>query len=166
MKILIRHAEPDDYKAIHSIYTQPKVVRGTLQLPYISAEKRQQELAEPRAGTYTLVACVENEVVGHLNLHTSPNSPRRKHVGSLGMGVHDEWQGKGIGTALMAALIDFADKWLNLIRLELSVYVDNEPAVRLYKKFGFDTEGKMQDYAFQDGQYAAVYMMARVRKSR
>src|SRR5260221_5622608 len=51
----------------------------------------------------------------------------------MGMWVHDEFCGRGIGSALMAALIDVSDIWLNLKRLELTVYVDNEPAIRLYK---------------------------------
>jgi ribosomal protein S18 acetylase RimI-like enzyme len=52
------------------------------------------------------------------------------------MSVHDEFCGRGIGSALLAAFIDLSDNWLNLKRLELTVYVDNEPAIRLYKKFG------------------------------
>jgi putative acetyltransferase len=41
------------------------------------------------------------------------------------MAVRDDWQGKGVGTALMEAALDLADNWLNLTRIELRVYVDN-----------------------------------------
>ena len=64
----------------------------------------------------------------------------------------------------MQAAIELADKWLNLRRLELEVFVDNEPAIRLYEKFGFTIEGTLVDFAFRDGQYVDTYMMARVRK--
>ena len=165
MEIRVRHAEPGDYEAIHGIYVQPKVVWGTLQLPFRSAEVRRQQLAQPQDGQFTLVASVEGEVVGHLNLRTSPHSPRRKHAGSIGMGVHDEWQGKGVGTALVEALIDLADRWLNLTRLELSVWTDNEPAIRLYRKFGFETEGTLRGYGFRDGRFVDVHYMARVKIS-
>lgn len=57
------------------------------------------------------------------------------------MGVHDDHQGKGIGTALLRELIDAADNWLGLRRIELTVYTDNVRAVHLYQKFGFETEG-------------------------
>jgi L-phenylalanine/L-methionine N-acetyltransferase len=165
MKIEIRHAEPSDYEAIHKIYTQPKVVWGTLQLPYSPAERQRERLTAPPEGGYILLACVDNEVVGHLNLYTFPKSPRRKHVGSIGMGVHDEWQGRGVGTALMEAVVQFADKWLQLSRLELSVYTDNEPGIHLYRKFGFEIEGAMRQFAYRDGEYVDVYMMARVRRT-
>jgi putative acetyltransferase len=164
MDIEIRHAEPDDYEAIHTIYSGPKVVWGTLQLPYSPTETQRKRLDEPRQGTYVLVACVDDEVIGHLSLHTFPNSPRRKHMAGMGMGVHDDWQGKGVGTALMEAVIDFADNWLNLTRLELDVFTDNQPGIHLYEKFGFEIEGRMRQYAFREGQFADVYKMSRLRK--
>ena len=162
MEIQIRHAEPGDLEAIHQIYIQPKVVWGTLQLPYCPVEGQRKRLSEPNDGSYALVACVDGEVIGHLKLRTFPNSPRRKHIGSIGMSVHDKWQGKGVGTALMQAAVDFADKWLNLSRLDLSVCTDNEPALRLYKKFGFEIEGTMRRYVFREGRLVDVYLMARL----
>ena len=67
-------------------------------------------------------------------------------------------------TALMAAIIELADKWLNLTRLELHVYTDNEAGLALYKKFGFEIEGTHRRYAFRDGEYIDSYGMARLRQ--
>jgi putative acetyltransferase len=164
MTITIRHIEPGDYEAVQHIYTCPKVVWGTLQLPYPSKELWRKRLAEPAEGHFSLVACVESgELVGQLGLHTSPR-PRRRHVGQIGMAVRDDWHGKGVGTALMQAAVDLADQWLNLTRLELEVFVDNAPAIQLYKKFGFTIEGTHVDFAFREGQYVDTYFMARLRK--
>ena len=79
------------------------------------------------------------------------------------MAVRDDWQGKGVGTALLQTAVDLADNWFNLVRLELEVYTDNEPAVRLYKKMGFVIEGTFVQYAYRSGQYVDVYAMARLR---
>jgi len=49
-EILIRRAEPDDFAAIYEIYRCPKVVAGTLQLPYPSLERWKQRLADPTDG--------------------------------------------------------------------------------------------------------------------
>jgi L-phenylalanine/L-methionine N-acetyltransferase len=161
----IRRAEPDDYRAVYEIYSCPKAMAGTLQLPYPSLEDWRQRLAAPVADTYNLVAVVGERVVGILGLHTFPNRPRRRHAGGIGVGVHDEWQGKGVGTALVRAGVEMADKWLNLTRLELEVYTDNEPAIRLYERFGFVREGLLRQHAFRDGRYVDAYMMARLRPS-
>ena len=162
--ITIRHVEPGDYEAIYKIFSGPKAVWGTLQTPYPSAELWRKRLAEPPEGFYSLVACIDGEVIGQLGLHTSPGRPRRRHVGEIGMAVRDDWQGKGVGTALMQAAVELADKWLNLFRLELEVYTDNEPAVRLYKKFGFKIEGTAIQHAFRDGHFVDSYFMARLRE--
>src|SRR3972149_3995227 len=125
VEFTIRRAEPSDAGALHRVYSAPNVIRGTLQLPFPSAENWRKRLAEPPEGTFNLVACMENEVVGQSGLHTFPNNPRRRHAGQIGMAVRDDWQGKGAGTALLEAVVDLADKWLNLVRLELDVYTDN-----------------------------------------
>ena len=164
MPIEIRHAEPGDYEAVRRVFDGPEAVRGTLRLPYSSAEFWRRRLAEPPAGLFSLVACVEDEIVGQLGLHTFPDQPRRRHVGQLGMAVRDDWQGRGVGTALMQAAIDLADRWLNLRRLELEVFADNAAARGLYEKFGFSVEGTLADYAFRDGQYVDAYVMARLRQ--
>lgn len=158
----IRRAEPDDCSAIYEMFTSPKVFEGTLQLPYPSREQWRQRLAEPGDGTYNLVAVAGDRVVGMLSVHTFPNRPRRRHVGAIGISVHAEWQGKGVGTALMQAGIDLADNWLNLTRLELEVYADNKAAIRLYERFGFELEGTLRQHAFRDGQYVDSHMMARL----
>jgi putative acetyltransferase len=159
----IRRAEPSDAEAMHRVYSAPGVIRGTLQLPFPSAENWRKRLAEPPDGTFNLLACVGEEVVGQLGLHTFPHHPRRRHVGQIGMGVRDDWQGKGAGSALMLAMIDLADKWLNLSRIELEVYTDNEPAIHLYRKFGFVVEGTHTRFAFRDGMFVDVHAMARLK---
>jgi putative acetyltransferase len=161
----IRRAEPSDAEAMRKIYGYHNVIRGTLQLPFPSAENWRKRLADPPDGTFNLLICVENEVIGQLGLHTFPHHPRRRHVGQIGMAVRDDWQGKGAGSALMQAMVELADKWLNLARIELEVYTDNEPAIHLYEKFGFVIEGTHKRFAFRDGQFVDVHAMARLKQN-
>ena len=161
--VSVRHAEPEDYEALHRIFSGPKAVAGTLQLPFPSAETWRRRLAEPPEGLFSLVACADGEVVGNIGLETSPTRPRMRHVGSIGMAVRDDWQGKGVGTTLLRAALDLADNWLNLTRIELRVYVDNSAAVALYRKFGFEIEGTHRRLAFRDGEFVDAYSMARIR---
>ncbi len=163
MEITVRHAEPEDFEALHRIMSAPGAAAGTLQLPLQSAAAWRKRLAEPPEGLILLVACVDGEVVGNLGLETFPNRPRVRHAGSLGMAVHDDWQGRGVGTTLMRAALDLADNWLNLSRIELTVYTDNAAGIALYEKFGFETEGTHRRYAFRDGGFVDAYSMARLK---
>jgi GNAT superfamily N-acetyltransferase len=81
-----------------------------------------------------------------------------------GMGVAVAWQGQGVGSRLLAAVLDLADNWMNVQRVELSVYADNEAAIALYRKFGFDTEGLFREYAVRDGALVDALSMARLRR--
>jgi putative acetyltransferase len=162
-QINIRRVEPDDYRSLQEIHAQPRVVWGTLQTPFPSAEIWKARLASPTDGTFGLAACVDGRIVGSLSLAVPANSPRRRHVGEIGLAVHDAWQHRRVGSALMRAAVKLADRWLDLKRLELTVYTDNVPAIKLYENLGFEIEGTLRAYSFRDGRYADAYAMARLR---
>lgn len=67
----------------------------------------------------------------------------------------------GIGKKLLEEILDIADNWLMLVRVELGVYTDNEKAIGLYKSLGFEKEGIKKYSAIRNGKYVDEYMMAR-----
>jgi len=162
MDIIVRRTEPDDARAIKDVYACEKTYNGTLQLPHPSLADWENRLANTPDNVYSYVALIDDEIVGNLGLTISPKL-RRRHAASLGMGVKDKFAGLGVGSALLDTVIDLADNWLNLQRIELTVFIDNEPAINLYKKFGFEVEGEAKDFAFRNGEYVSAYYMARVR---
>jgi hypothetical protein len=58
---------------------------------------------------------------------------------------------------------ELADGWLNVFRLEPTVFTDNRAAIALYRKFGFEMEGTHRAYALRAGRYVDAHAMARVR---
>ena len=148
------------------MFSSPKVYSGTLQLPYPSKEYWRRRLSENPESAYYLVAILDDRIVGMASVDTFPHKPRRRHVGEIGISVHEEWQGKGVGAALMRAILDLSDNWLNLTRLELEVYADNQAAIHLYERFGFEVEGTLRQHAFRDGQYVDSKVMARLRPEK
>lgn len=162
-EIIVRQCEPKDIAAVREIYSQQHAYAGTLQLPYPTLDLWQNRLEQLTKGSYSYVAEVDGKVIGQLSLDLD-QSLRRRHVASFGMGVKQEFQGKGVGSKLLTSAIDVAENWLNVERLELTVYTDNESAIALYKKHGFVIEGESKKYAFRNGQYVDAYQMARVKE--
>ena len=161
MDVTIRRAEVADAEAAAAIYASPGAQSGTLQMPFPSVEAwRKRFQADPN--TTSLVAVVDGQVVGNIGL-VIWQLERRRHAAYLGMAVRDDYQGKGIGKRLMEAVLEIADRWLDLERIELHVFADNTPAIHLYEKFGFVKEGTMTRFAFRNGEYVDGIAMARLR---
>ncbi|HEX5378940.1 MAG TPA: GNAT family N-acetyltransferase [Phenylobacterium sp.] len=161
-QVLVRATEPEDIPAVTEVMNQPRAVWGTLQVPFVSVAARRRRFEATPPGHLRLVAVIDGKVVGTAGLEPSDH-PRRAHAGSIGMAVHDAYSGRGAGTALMAAMVEQADRWLNLKRLELNVYADNARAIALYERFGFEREGLHRAYAWRDGAYVDSLAMARLR---
>jgi putative acetyltransferase len=161
LDITIRGKQADDWEDFAAIRDQDDVIFHTLQVPYYSHDLVRERYENVTEDVYGLVAVVDEQVVGALGLHLG--SGRRAHVGALGMMVHTDYQGRGVGSALMTAAVDLAENWLDLSRLELEVFTDNSAGIGLYEKYGFVIEGTLRAYALRDGQYADTYQMARLR---
>jgi L-phenylalanine/L-methionine N-acetyltransferase len=157
----LRSTRVTDFEQITILSNLPLYRAGTLRLPYQSLEQTQKWLESHGSRTLSIVAEIEGQIVGVAGLQRFDG--RRLHAADLGIGVHDKFTGQGIGKALLGALIDAADNWLNIRRIELTVFADNTPAIRLYEKFGFETEGLLKAYAFREGRFADALAMARVR---
>ena len=151
-------------EGITALYNDPAVARQVLQMPFQSTEVWRQRLMADNERAVKLVALHQGSVIGNIGLEQFSRI-RRSHAGSFGMGVAVAWQGKGVGSKLLAAALDVADNWMNLQRVELSVYADNEAAIGLYRKFGFETEGLFRDYAVRDGRLVDTLSMARLRRT-
>ena len=167
MTITIRRATPADAAGYARVMSDPAVYPGLMQLPYNNEQQWRERLTESTAaGKVDLILVAERDgaIVGNAGLHPLTLAPqvRRRHVASLGVAVAAEAQGQGVGTLLMQAMCDYADRWLGLLRLELTVYVDNGPAIALYRKFGFEFEGRCRGYAMRDGQLVDAFSMARI----
>ena len=167
MSLVIRRVKPSDAAAIAEQFTDPEVFGGTLQLPFASEEMWAQRIAgmnppAPGSNELVLAAALDDRPVGLAGLHSVGPSVRRRHAMSLGLTVAKAHQGQGVGQALMAALLDYADNWAQILRIELTVYHDNQRAIRLYERHGFAPEGRLKAYALRNGVFEDVLAMARL----
>lgn len=162
--IVIQRFTEAHLEGVTALYNDPAVCRQVLQMPFQSVEAWRKRLVMDNERRLQLVAVHAGEVIGNIGLEQQLRV-RQSHIGGLGMGVATAWQGKGVGSKLLAAALEVADNWMNLRRVELTVYADNEAAHGLYHKFGFEIEGRLRDYGVRDGAFIDALSMARIRKS-
>jgi ribosomal protein S18 acetylase RimI-like enzyme len=110
------------------------------------------------AGEAQVVAIVDGRLVGWCDVLRKAR-PTLRHSGVLGMGVMADYRGRGIGKALMGAVLEAA-KEKGFKRVELTVRVDNPRAKKLYEQFGFVEEGLCRRHMCLDGEYTDSYLMA------
>jgi ribosomal protein S18 acetylase RimI-like enzyme len=109
-----------------------------------------------------IVALIEEDgkqrIVGDASLEFNPNA-QSKHKAGLGIAVHDKYQNMGIGTALLRHLLNIA-KMKKLSKVWLEVNTSNDVAIHIYRKVGFQIEGKLIKERFINGKYRDEYRMA------
>lgn len=158
MRLTVRAMADSDWSSLAQLFQQPVFRWWTLRMPYQSTNDIKR-LVEGRASSgLSLVAEQEGVVVGCAMLYRFQG--RRQHVADFWMGVDDSHHRQGIGALMLKELTETASRWLNIKRLELTVFSDNEPAIELYKKHGFVVEGMHMKYAFRDGEYVDAVSMA------
>ncbi len=154
----LRAFEPADVPALTALVNMPGVIHGTLQRPFQSVADRQRRNESFQAVVQIAAVDDNDRLIGHLSLTGNAN-PRRAHAAEFGMAVRDDWQGRGVGDALLAAAIAQARDWLGLRRLELTVFADNAAALALYEKHGFQVEGRLRAWALRAGRLEDVLTM-------
>ena len=161
--MIIRPIQIEDANALHQMRHMEGVFENITGLPTARLQESIDFINSMPSHLHQLVACVNNQVVGAVSLVLN-TSMRRRHCATLGIMVHKDYQNQGIGTLLIKAILELADQWLMVRRIELDVVADNEKAIHLYQKMGFVIEGKRVQAFIKNGQYVDEYFMARINE--
>ena len=144
-----------------STSTPPSLPRGCgspPRPPSITTGAALQFAATIEGEGVAFVAVVDGDVVGHLGLHGSA----RAGV-DLGMLVAARWRGRGVGTALLSAAIEWARVEPNVHKLALELWPHNGAARALYLRLGFVEEGRLRrHYRRRSGELWDVIVMGLV----
>jgi RimJ/RimL family protein N-acetyltransferase len=107
-----------------------------------------------------LVAEAPEGIVGMIQF-CGFSHPQQTHWGTLAVSVLGPWRRRGVGRALLSALLAWAKGVDGLRRLSLEVFATNAPAVRLYESLGFAVDGRKREGVRVGGEYVDLLLMSR-----
>ncbi len=160
--IEIRAPRPEtDIGPLTEATNRPGVRNGTLRLPFTPEDLIRQRLTKPSPDVHQLVACWDGLAVGQGSLML--NRGRRRHAGEVFLFIHDDYWGRGLGRALLSALLDLADNWYGLTRVGLETATHNTRAIAMYEAHGFQREGLKRADVINNGRLEDSLVMGRIR---
>jgi L-phenylalanine/L-methionine N-acetyltransferase len=163
---VIRRAETRDAAAIAALFARAEMLPFTDVPPHSGQaywEKRMAEYAD--AAHLPLVAVAGDAIVGLILLLGYPNHIRRKHAAVLNMlAVHPAHRRAGVGRALVNAVIDACDQWLNVRRIEVAVDAESTALKRYYASFGFIEEGVRVNDHVHAGRVVSTRVLSRINE--
>lgn len=145
-QFVVRPASAGDARAMAGLFAAVAEERDSIATePPVEIEERAALFARTAAGT--VVAVADGRVVGMLHVDVS-----RHGFGEFGMLVDRDWRGRGAGSALLQATVEWArDQGLHKLCLE--AFAHNSAAIALYRKHGFMEEGRrIKQYRRDSGE--------------
>jgi len=163
---MVRQAHMEDAKNLAALIRQ--VESESLFMLYQAGERElTEEVQRKMIGRFSrhnnsaIFVAEENETLSGYLIPIGGAARKNKHSAYIVIGILQEHQAKGIGTALFQEL----ENWTmqnGLHRLELTVITENLAGIVLYEKAGFKKEGIKQDSLYMNGKYRNEYYMSKI----
>ena len=161
-RVTVRLARPDDARAITDF-----VDRVGQEGRFVLRERATWTLEEERAtlaaadGTASafFLAEMDGELCGLLDIARG-RWPKNAHVAEFGMSCRADRRGLGVGTALLDRALDWA-RSVGVRKVNLEVFATNDRAIALYRKLGFEEEGRRHREFLIEAEYVDGILMAR-----
>ena len=107
---------------------------------------------------YFVLAEYNGEIIGNLSF-SSGIKPRIRHQGEFGVSILKKYWKNGVAYALISGLIKWAKEGKIITKINLQVKSDNEIAIKLYERMGFEKEGLIKREFLIDCKYYDLYHM-------
>jgi len=157
--LTIRYTIPEDANALREWLQEPGVLRWFPMQEPLEVEDSIKRWIDFHKWRCSLTACVDGVPCGIATLWLQPYR-KVSHQCQFGIIVDKNSRGKGIGCALIKNLMNLAKHYFHIELLHLEVY-DGNPAINLYRKFGFQEFGRQTHWIKHEGQYLGRIFMER-----
>lgn len=151
--------EKDDLPFLHRLYNNTDIMRYWFEEPYCSLAQLEDMFNKSIRSEHVrqFILKKDSEKLGYIGFYNIERIHRKAEFGIM---IDPKYQGKGFASIAMELAIDYAFSTLNLHKFYLIVDKENEKAIHIYKKAGFQVEAELKDEFFVNGSYHDVFMMS------
>jgi ribosomal protein S18 acetylase RimI-like enzyme len=154
----IRESDVRSFRDVLDSVSRERLFLAMLEAPPLESVRQFVSSSVERDRPH-FVATEGEEIVGWCDIIPGDPETGTAHLGRLGMGVRKDHRGRKIGQHLAEAAVGKA-RAIGLEKIEIEVYSSNDPAVGLYRKLGFEEEGRRKHGRLVDGKYDDIVLMA------
>jgi putative acetyltransferase len=161
----VRPAEPGDAEALvrlaEAVSAEPEGWLISVEGEWRSVGDERRYLKAVRRYPHAAVYVAERDdaaIIGRLSLARDTH-PASAHVADLGLMVAADARRQGVGRALLDAAVEWS-RSAGIRKLELHVFPWNEPAIKLYERFGFEREGERKGHYRRGDDFVDAILMA------
>jgi len=160
--VVLRRPEPEDIDELYLFRNDWQVARwlGGCSHGYAKADLRawiESHRTEPNEALFVIAERETDRCLGHTGLYNIDYRQRNAEFAIL-LGS-EETRGRGLGTQVTEAMLQYGFDQLYLHRIYLEVLVSNSRARHIYEKLGFRWEGTLRDALFRSGAYHDMGVM-------
>jgi RimJ/RimL family protein N-acetyltransferase len=163
----VRHASIEDARKIvmylETILRDPMSSIADLDEMMLDEHRQRDHIRRIMSHPDALALVAEHgvQVIGYLSVE--PGRRRKvRHVVEIGMSVHEDWRGRGVGTAMLESVFDWVEGRNNISKISLNVFSENSAAINLYLKSGFVEEGRLKDHIMIGDRYQDLVLMSKI----
>ena len=157
----VRYTIPEDAKHLREWLLEPSTMECFCMFDEVEVDDAVSRWISFCNYKCSLTALLDGEPCGLATLYLQPYR-RLAHQCEFGIIVGDAYRGQAVGDALLTKLMDLAKNTFKIELIHLAVYGDN-PAIRLYQRFGFHEFGRQTRWAKDpDGVYSTRVLMERM----
>lgn len=169
-RLLLRKLTKNDANVIFSILSNIEVTRyyGKETFKNIEEAKEfikyfQQKFNEKRGFRWGIELKETKQLIGTIGLDSWVPKQRRADIGYE---LHPGYWKNGYAAEAAFKVISFGFQSLELIRIGAIVFPENEPSIKLLNKLGFQEEGMLRSYIFQNGVANDTYVYSVINNNK
>lgn len=155
-RLILRELTQDDVESVFNCFSHEEVTRYYGQEPFIDLQQAEslvklfsKNFAEKRGLRWGIERKETKGIIGTIGYNAWSPIHRRAEIGYE---IHPDYWRKGYTQEAVTEIMSYGFEHMDLTRIGAVVFIENEASNKLLTKVGFQKEGILRDYMYQNGQ--------------